>query len=47
MRSNLKDNTAKILIIGDSKVGKSCILSKYIDDKFYPNTMTTIGITIF
>jgi len=44
MRSNIKDNTAKILLIGDSRVGKSSVLSKYIDDKFYPNTMTTIGM---
>ena len=34
----------KILLIGDSSVGKSSILLKYIEDKFSENYVSTIGI---
>jgi Ras-related protein Rab-18 len=37
--------TIKLLLIGDSGVGKSSILRRFIDDKFLPPEMqaTTIG----
>ena len=38
------DYTFKIVIIGDSGVGKSCILLRFTDDKFNENFITTIGV---
>jgi Ras-related protein Rab-8A len=38
------DYLFKILLIGDSGVGKSCVLSVFCDDKFIPTFITTIGI---
>ena len=35
---------AKILLVGDSGVGKSCILLRYADDDFNASFVTTIGI---
>jgi small GTP-binding protein len=34
----------KILVIGESAVGKSCLLLRYTDDKFQETFMTTIGV---
>lgn len=34
----------KLLLIGDSRVGKSSILERFIDDKFSGNMISTIGI---
>ena len=34
----------KILLIGDTSVGKTSILSKYIDDIFEENQISTIGV---
>jgi len=36
----------KILIIGDSAVGKTCILLRFTKDKFTDSHLTTIGINI-
>jgi len=36
--------TAKILILGDSSVGKSSILMRYTDNTFATNMTTTVGI---
>jgi GTPase SAR1 family protein len=38
------DYTFKILIIGDSGVGKSCVLLRFTDDKFNENYISTIGV---
>jgi len=38
------DYLFKILLIGDSGVGKSSILLKFIDDSFSPNYISTIGV---
>jgi GTPase SAR1 family protein len=38
------DYMVKILIIGDSAVGKTCILLRYAKDKFTDSHLTTIGI---
>eukprot|EP01084_Bolivina_argentea_P041807 77176_1 len=38
------DCLVKLLIIGDSKVGKSCLLSRFSDDSFTVSFVTTIGI---
>lgn len=34
----------KLLLIGDSSVGKSCLLLRFTDDAFTPSFITTIGI---
>ncbi|KAI7820097.1 small GTPase superfamily, partial [Kickxella alabastrina] len=34
----------KLLLIGDSGVGKSCLLLRFSDDQFTPSFITTIGI---
>ena len=34
----------KIVILGESNVGKTCLLTRYIDDKFNKNLKATIGI---
>lgn len=38
------DYTFKIVMIGDSGVGKSCILTRFADDKFNENFYATIGV---
>lgn len=38
------DYIAKLLLIGDSSVGKSCLLMRYYDNSFTTNFITTIGI---
>lgn len=36
--------TFKVVVIGESGVGKTNILSRYINDKFFVSQNTTIGI---
>lgn len=38
------DYLFKLLLIGDSGVGKTCILFRFSDDSFNPTFITTIGI---
>mmetsp|Transcript_20194 Transcript_20194/g.33133 ORF Transcript_20194/g.33133 Transcript_20194/m.33133 type:complete len:205 (+) Transcript_20194:72-686(+) len=38
------DHLFKLLLIGDSGVGKSCLLLRFSDDQFTTNFITTIGI---
>ncbi|KAI9221993.1 ras family-domain-containing protein [Blastocladiella britannica] len=38
------DHLIKLLLIGDSGVGKSCLLLRFTDDSFTPSFITTIGI---
>lgn len=38
------DYLIKMLLIGDSGVGKSCLLLRFSDDSFTPSFITTIGI---
>ena len=33
----------KLLLIGDSGVGKTCVLSRFSDDKFNATFISTIG----
>ena len=37
------DHLVKLLLIGDSGVGKSCLLLRFSDDKFTTSYITTIG----
>ncbi len=41
---NQRHLAAKVVILGDSGVGKSCILARLIDDTFMSREMTTIGV---
>ena len=43
-KSKLFNYTFKIVMIGDSGVGKSCILLRFTDDKFNNNFIPTIGV---
>lgn len=38
------DFLVKLLIIGDSGVGKTCLLMRYCENLFTNNHLTTIGI---
>ncbi|KAJ3309985.1 GTP-binding protein [Boothiomyces sp. JEL0838] len=42
--SGLYDHVVKVLLIGDSGVGKSCLLMRFCNDEFTPSFITTIGI---
>jgi Ras-related protein Rab-8A len=43
-KSAAYDYLIKLLLIGDSVVGKSCLLLRFSDDSFTPSFITTIGI---
>jgi GTPase SAR1 family protein len=38
------DHLLKLIIIGDSSVGKTCILLRFAEDNFPTSHMPTIGI---
>ena len=40
----ISDYSIKLLLIGSSSVGKSCMLMKYVDKKFTSNFFNTIGV---
>lgn len=42
--NNTYDHLLKLLLIGDSGVGKSCLLLRFSDDSFTTSFITTIGI---
>jgi len=42
--SGAYDFLIKLLLIGDSGVGKSCLLLRFSEDQFTPSFITTIGI---
>ena len=44
MSSHKYDYLFKLLIIGESGVGKTCLLLRFTDDSFTANHLTTIGI---
>ena len=44
--NNSYDMIFKIVLIGDSSVGKTNILSKYISDEYDPDTQATIGVEL-
>ncbi|KAH0789581.1 ras-related protein Rab-13 [Histomonas meleagridis] len=39
-----EETLIKLLILGESAVGKSCLLLRFVDDKFNETFLTTIGI---
>ena len=44
MSSHKYDYLFKILIIGESGVGKTCLLLRFTEDSFTTTFLTTIGI---
>jgi len=44
MEGGVYDYLIKLLLIGDSGVGKSCLLLRFSEDSFTPSFITTIGI---
>eukprot|EP00123_Amoebidium_parasiticum_P019368 comp24761_c0_seq1/m.46874 comp24761_c0_seq1/g.46874 ORF comp24761_c0_seq1/g.46874 comp24761_c0_seq1/m.46874 type:complete len:225 (-) comp24761_c0_seq1:702-1376(-) len=44
IKSASYDYLIKLLLIGDSGVGKSCLLMRFCEDSFTPSFITTIGI---
>ena len=44
IKRELKSRQIKLLLIGDSGVGKSCCLLRFSEDSFTPSFITTIGI---
>lgn len=42
--TKLYDYLIKIIVIGESTVGKSCLVERMMDDRWNPNMITTIGI---
>jgi Ras-related protein Rab-8A len=38
------DFLQKVIIVGDSAVGKTCLLLRFCEDEFTPNFISTIGI---
>ena len=44
MKNNECDYQLKLLLLGDSGVGKTCVLLRYVDDTFKELYFTTIGI---
>jgi len=44
MKPKSNDETIKILMLGESGVGKSSILTRFVDDKFSTNFLTTLGV---
>jgi small GTP-binding protein len=43
-KDSKRDHIYKILLLGDSSVGKTCLLLRYSEDKFIDNHITTIGL---
>ena len=42
--TEINDFSFKILLLGDTDVGKSCFLLRYTDETFSDNHISTIGI---
>ena len=48
MGSSLQNDdsyTYRIVIVGDSGCGKTCLLTRYTEDLFFTNFHTTVGMS--
>ena len=43
MDAKENEKEIKVILLGDSGVGKTCIINRYIKDEFNPNSKTTLG----
>lgn len=43
----VKEHIFKICVVGESRVGKTSIITRYIDDTFHSGTKITIGTNLF
>ena len=43
MEAKENEKEIKVILLGDSGVGKTCIINRYINDEFNPNSKTTLG----
>ena len=43
----MSDLSIKIGLLGNSSVGKSCLIRRYIEDKYEDNFITTIGVDYY
>ena len=41
---NKKEKIYKILLVGDTNVGKTCFLIRYVDGYFDQSYLTTVGM---
>jgi Ras-related protein Rab-1A len=44
MKNEEKVTIYKVVIVGESDVGKTCIILRYTDKPFRENTLSTIGV---
>jgi small GTP-binding protein len=44
MHSKTFDYSVKTIIVGDSSVGKTCLLQRYVRDRFEPESQPTLGV---
>jgi len=42
--SNAYDFFGKVVIVGDSNVGKTCLIGRFYENSFATSHMTTVGI---
>lgn len=42
--NNPKNHSVKLLIVGDSGVGKTSLLMRYCEDQFHTDYLSTIGV---
>lgn len=40
----VEDASFKVIILGDSSVGKSCLLTQFVEERFDPVSLPTIGV---
>ena len=43
MDGNENEKEIKVILLGDSGIGKTCIINRYINDEYNPNSKTTLG----
>lgn len=44
MAESLEDICFKVIVLGDSSVGKSCLLTQFIEERFDTSSATTVGV---